>query len=119
MQKEYNIPELVKKFEPVLELVKDKNHHSNISLLFEISLNYLSEQYSEIKLITKISCMYIIRKLYLKGSVTSDTDVIKVINDYVSYYDLEYTNFVAEYHENIEEHELNMYFIKKYINSLS
>jgi hypothetical protein len=108
--------DLVIKYNDILELVKDHKQHNNLAILFEISIKYLRERYKDYSTSTKISGVYIIKELYLKGLISSDNQAINIIDDFIIYYDKNYEIFIKNYDNNI--FDTNMLFIKNYINKI-
>jgi hypothetical protein len=112
--------DLVEKYSNVLELIKDHKQHGNLATLFEICVKYFKERYNNIDVNIKISATYIIKELYMKGLISSDTQTIHVIDDYVSFHSANYSSFVKEYNNNDDfNFDTNMLFIKNYIGKIT
>jgi len=116
MNNNYNINELVNKYSNVLELIPNHKQHNNLALLFEISINYIKNNFNNVNINIKISAVYVIKELYLKGFISSDNDCEIIINDFMKFYNENYNNFINEFDNNIDKHDINMLFIKKYLN---
>lgn len=109
--------DLIVKYNIILELIKDHKQHSNLAILFELSIKYLKERYKEYDTSVKISGVYIIKELYMKGLITSDNQAINIIDDFIIYYDKNYEVFIKDYNNN-NIFDINMLFIKNYINKI-
>ena len=108
--------DLVIKYNDVLELVKDHKQHNNLAILFEISIKYIRERYKDYSTDVKISGVFIIKELYLKGLITTDNQAINIIDDFIIYYDKNYNDFIKDY--ELPNFDTNMHFIKNYLNKI-
>jgi len=111
-----NNNELLDKYSNILELIPNHKHHNNLALLFEISINYLKNNFNNIDIDIKISAVYIIKELYLKGLISSNNDCEIIIYNFIIFYNENYNNFINEFDNSINKHDVNMLFIKKYLN---
>jgi hypothetical protein len=109
-----NVAELVNKYSYVLELYKDKEqiHINNLAVTFEICISYIKNTFSTLEKDIKILAMYVVKELYFKQLVRSDSDMITIINDFVAYYNANYISFKGK-HSN--SNDMNVIFGKEYI----
>jgi hypothetical protein len=114
----YNISELVNKYSYILELIPNHKIHGNLALLFEISSNYIKNKFKNVDIEIKVSAVYVIKQLYVKGLISSDNDCEIIINDFMKYYYENYNSFINEFDNNINKYEINMLFIKNFLNKI-
>jgi len=109
-----NVAELVNKYSYVLELFKDKEqiHINNLSVLFEICVNYIKQTFPALDKNIKVLATFVVKELYFKGHIKSDVDMINTINEFVAYYNNNYTTHKSR-HSNAND--MNVIFGREFI----
>ena len=111
-----DINALTKKFADVLELFKDKEeiHQNNLAITFEVCINYIKQAYNDLDIEIKTLIMFVIKELYFKNKITTDGDMIAIINDFVNHYKKHYADFIGKY-KGSDKQNINVLFGKEFI----
>lgn len=84
---------LVQKFEHVLESVKPSDKQ-NYAYIINAGVNHIVDKYADLNNSWKSWTMVVLKKLINK--INTDSDIIEIIDNFIKYYNDEFTNYSEE-----------------------
>jgi hypothetical protein len=112
-----NIEELVKKYESVLEIFKDREevHRNNLAIILEICINYIKQAFQNIDIDEKILTLFVVKELYFKNKITNDSEMVNTINDFIAHYDKHFMEYRNKYKNVDDLHAIRVTFGKDFV----
>jgi hypothetical protein len=111
-----NVEELVKKYSPLLETIKDIELKSQLAYVFDTAVNYIKEKHNSLSIDWKSWAIFILRTPEIYNTLSNNGDIINVIEDFVGFYNKNYQHYVNELVTQGDDFELKQNFVYKYIN---
>lgn len=90
------INELIQKYSPVLELIKEKGHRPYLAYVYDVGINHIKEHHNGLSSDWKAWAVFVINENYWRNKITNESDIIKTINDFIVYYNNEYQNYIDD-----------------------
>lgn len=104
---------LIQKYSPVLELIKDKDYLPHLAYVFEIGIEHLKPN-NEITSEWKTWTMLVVKGLFETGKIREKGDIIVEINKFLEYYKSEYEKY-SEDTISASEIDKNLGFVNTYL----
>jgi hypothetical protein len=88
---------LIQKYAPLLELVKQREQIPYLAYIFDIGIKYVREKYNNLDTNWQQWSIVCLKEFQIKEQIKSETDIYKIIDDFVEYTKINY----QEYYNNI------------------
>lgn len=113
------VKSIVEKFSPVFPFLKNKNQLELISIIFDISVNHLNDNYPNKSADAKASCMLLIRRLFDLRKIIVDNlpneEVLKSnIDEYMKHHELYYDKYNKDVSNDLTEFSVYLGFVDEY-----
>ena len=109
---------LLQKYIPVLKNIKNKEVHLQLAYIFDVTIKYIKEKYSEIEQDWKIWCTIAIKDIFLKDSlmINNEKDIEKLIDAFMLYYNEKYEKYLNNVAIYVNEYFRDYPFVSTFIN---
>jgi hypothetical protein len=105
---------LTEKYKSVLELIKNKKIIPNLAVVLDIGINYINEKYLDLSADWKSYTMLYIKDQYLNDKINNETDIALLIDNFIKYYNEEYTGYIDNLSMSASDYDRDIEFVHKF-----
>lgn len=107
---------LIQKYAQVLEVSEVKNilDAQILVIIIDVAIQYINQNYSDLHKDWKTWCIIVLKKLIKK--ISTEEDVKKCVDDFITYYKSEYHNYINDLGIFASEFDRDEGFINVFVN---
>ncbi len=106
------INSLIQKYASILEIINPKDQ-PHFAVTIDIAYHHLTEKHSDLSPEWKAWCVVVLKPQMDK--IRYESDIVKIIDDFVEYYNTNYQNYVDN-SVAVSEYDRNYGFVYSYIH---
>ena len=108
---------LLQKFLPILENIKNKEVHLQLSYIFNVAITYINKNYTEIEQDWKSWCTVAIKDIFLKDSlkINNEKDIENLIDAFMLYYNEKYKTYLNNVAIYVNEYFRDYPFVSTFV----
>jgi len=91
-----SINEIIKNISPVLDKVRYKDNLPYLSYIIYLAYNYIKKNKADLPKDWKAWSVVVLKHLFLNGKIINETDIVSIIEDFISYYKQDYENYCED-----------------------
>ena len=110
---------LQQKFAPVLDLIKYKETHIQLSYIFDVAVDYIKGNYSDIERDWKVWCTIAIKDIFLSDSlkINNEKDIENIIDAFMLNYKKNYSGYINNTTMFVNEYFRDYPFVLRFIKT--
>jgi hypothetical protein len=105
---------LIQKYASVLELIKPQ-YQPFMAVILDIAIPYVKENYPDLPLDWKSWSIVVLKHKYFKGKVHKETDIPKIITEFIQQYKDNYAEYIQQLGISASEFDRDYGFVCKHI----
>ena len=112
-----NVNDLIVKYTPILEQLKEKDRTYEILSVLDYTINYVKNKYPNLNKDLKTWSTIVTKNMFFVGKIKLISDIDIIVDEFVLYWNNEYENYLNNIGVYSSEYYRDIEFINIFINN--